>query len=86
MTTRLAIADWVGLLAAVAALAGVMLTTQSRTDNRLDRIEDKLGWYLAEVRTGLREVRTELHRLGERVARLEALAEIRPADASASGD
>ena len=86
MTTRLAIADWVGLLAAVAALAGLMLAMQGRTDNRLDRIEDKLGKDLSEVRTGLREVRTELHRLGERVARLEALAEIRPADAPAPGD
>ena len=85
MTTRLAIADWVGLFAAVAALAGLMLTTQSRTDNRLDRIEDRLGWCLSEVRIGLREVRTELHRLGERVARLEAFAEIRPGDTSVPG-
>lgn len=73
--------DWLGLIVAVATLlvaqGGLTLAMQNRTDNRLDRIEDKLSVELGDVRT-------ELRKLGERVARLEALAEIRPVDAPTS--
>ena len=52
---------------------------QARTEQRMDRIGGKMSEALGEVRT-------ELRKLGERVARLEALAEIRPAVGSAPGD
>lgn len=71
-------ADWLSLIVAVATLlvaqGGLAPDMQNRTGNRLDRIEDKLSVELGDVRT-------ELRKLGERVARLEGLAEIRPADA-----
>ena len=72
MKSNLTLADWLGQLVAIAALAGIMLNMQARTDNRLDRIEDR-------IHSGFDEMRIELRKLGERVARLEALAEIRPA-------
>ena len=52
---------------------------QARTEQRMDRIEGKMSEALGEVGT-------ELRKLGERVARLEALAEIRPAVEPAPGD
>ena len=52
---------------------------RTRTGQRMDRIEGKMSEALGEVRT-------ELRKLGERVARLEALAEIRPAVGPAPGD
>lgn len=58
----------------VIALAGLLW-------KRLDRIEDKMDKELGEVRA-------ELRRLAERVARIEGAALFRPADAPvpASGD
>ena len=68
-------AELIGILGAGVALGGLLLALQGRTDKELGA------------------VRRELHRLGERVAllgegvaRLEALAEIRPADTPATGD
>ena len=61
MKSNLTIADWVGIAGIVVV---VLLAVQSRTNERLDRIEDQVS-----------EVRTELYSLGQRVARIEALIE-----------
>ena len=68
-------AELIGILSVGAALGALLLALGSRTDKRLDRISGRLDGMVAELR-----------KLGERVARLEALAEIRPADAPAPGD
>ena len=59
MKSNLTIADWAGIAGIVVV---VLLAVQSRTNERLDRIEDQVS-----------EVRTELYSLGQRVARIEAL-------------
>ena len=64
-------AEFIGILSVgavlgglVLALAGLMLTLQSRTDRRLDGFERRLDALVAEFRA-----------LGKRVARLEGLIE-----------
>ncbi len=68
MDGRLRLPDWTGLLAIAVALAAIMLTGQHQTNHRLDRLEDRMN-------TGFGEVRTELRKLGERVARIEGKIE-----------
>ena len=72
-------AELIGILGVgvtlLVGLGGLLLAFWSRTDKRLDRMGGRLDGVV-----------TELRRLGERVARLEALAQIRPADTPASGD
>lgn len=72
-------AELIGILGVgvtlLIGLGGLLLALWSRTDKRLDRMSGRLDGVV-----------TELRRLGERVARLESLAEIRPADASTTGD
>ena len=72
-------AELIGILGVgvtlLIGLGGLLLALWSRTDKRLDRMSGRLDGVV-----------TELRRIGERVARLEALAEIRPADASSTGD
>ena len=77
-------AELIGTLSVGAALGGLVLALQARTDKRLDA----LG---AELRGDIRALRSELRALGERVARLEGLIEgsglFRPVEpAAAAGD
>lgn len=65
-------AELIGILSVGVALAGLLLALWSRTDKRMDRIEDRMH-------SGFGEIRAELHQVGERVARLEVLAQIGPA-------
>ena len=71
-------AELIGILGVgvtlLVGLGGLLLALWSRTDKRLDRMSGRLDGVV-----------TELRRLGERVARLEALAQIRPADTPATG-
>ena len=87
-------AELIGILGVGATLlvglGGLLLALWSRTDKRMDAFQarteqrmDRIGGKMIEA---LGEVRVELRKLGERVARLEALAEIRPAVGPAPGD
>ena len=87
-------AELIGILGVGATLlvglGGLLLALWSRTDKRMDAFQarteqrmDRIGGKMSEA---LGEVRTELRKLGERVARLEALAEIRPVVGPAPGD
>ena len=59
-------AELIGILSVGAALGGLVLALQSRTDKRLDGFEKRFG-------EGLAGLRGELRALGERSARLEGL-------------
>ena len=87
-------AELIGILGVGATLlvglGGLLLALWSRTDKRMDafqaRTEQRMDRIEGKMSAALGEVGTELRKLGERVARLEALAEIRPAVEPAPGD
>ena len=87
-------AELIGILGVGATLlvglGGLLLALWSRTDKRMDafqaRTEQRMDRIEGKMSKALGEVGTELRKLGERVARLEALAEIRPAVEPAPGD
>lgn len=75
MAGRLTVADWAGLVgvqvALILGLGSWMLFLQSRTDNRLDRIEDRMG----SLEQRMARVEERLGSLERRVSRIETLIE-----------
>ena len=75
MAGRLAVADWAGLVgvrvALILGLGSWMLFLQSRTHNRLDRIEGRMG----SLEQRMARVEERLGPLERRVSRIETLIE-----------
>ena len=75
MDSNLTLADWARIFGIQATL---VLILGGWMNHRMDRIEDRMYVGFGEVRTEIGDVRTELRKLGERVARIEGKIEGTP--------